>query len=86
MSDSVFASGNIVLKPSKAALPGLSVTPGLKPTDITASGVVSKISLFARNDWLVIECSIIGSANKSSALAAILSESISEFMRSRRCS
>ena len=38
MSDSILALGKIVLNPSKAALPGLSVTPGLKPTEITASG------------------------------------------------
>ncbi len=32
------ASGKIVRKPSNAAFPGLSVTPGLKPTDTTISG------------------------------------------------
>ena len=41
MSESDLASGKIVKKPSNAAFPGLSVTPGLKPTEITASGIVS---------------------------------------------
>ena len=44
ISESWLALGKMVLKPSNAALPGLSVTPGLKPTEITTSGVVEKIS------------------------------------------
>ena len=73
ISESGEASGKIVLNPSKAALPGLSVTPGLNPTETTASGVSGNISLLPKKDWLVIECSMIGSANKSSARAAISS-------------
>ena len=49
ISDSWLALGKMVLKPSNAALPGLSVTPGLKPTEITKSGIVSKILLDWRN-------------------------------------
>ena len=81
MSESSEASGNIVLNPSKAALPGLSVTPGLNPTETTASGVWENISLLPKKDWLVIECSMIGSANKSSALAAISAWGTSELIR-----
>ena len=73
MSESGEVFGNIVLNPSNAAFPGLSVTPGLNPTEITASGVSENISVLLKKDWLVVECSIIGSANKSSALEAISS-------------
>ena len=50
MSESGEAFGNIVLNPSKAALPGLSVTPGLNPTETTASGVCENISLLPKKD------------------------------------
>ena len=55
MSESSEALGKIVLNPSKAALPGLSVTPGLNPTETTASGVCENISLLPKKDWLVID-------------------------------
>ena len=49
ISESRLAFGKMVLKPSNAALPGLSVTPGLKPTEITISGVAEKISGDCKN-------------------------------------
>ena len=70
--------GNNVLKPSNAAAPGLSVTPGLNPTDITASGHILNKSRLEINNSLVHECSIIGSANKSSTLFPISSGVIDE--------
>ena len=70
--------GNIVLNPSSAAAPGLSVTPALKPTEITASGVFANSSVFLMNNWSVQEYSMIGSANKSSTRAEISADSIDE--------
>ena len=49
MSEFISASGKIVRKPSSAAFPGLSVTPGLNPTDMTASGASGKTSVNCKN-------------------------------------
>ena len=75
------ASGNIVRKPSKAALPGLSVTPALKPIVTVMSGDSVNSSELSKCKELVALSSIIGSANTSSTLEEISSEVISLSMR-----
>ena len=54
--------GKSVSRPSKPACPELSVTPGLKPTWIAASGGLGKSSSILES---MEPTSITGSANKS---------------------
>ncbi len=80
ISESV-ACGKIVQKPSSAAFPGLSVTPGLKPIVITQSGAVGNISELLIASMLVDPISMIGSVNKSLEREEISSPEISDFIR-----
>ena len=72
--------GKIVRKPSVAAFPGLSVTPGLKPTVMTVSGDDGKASVVS-SVVLVAPCSMIGSAKRSSTRASMSFDDVSPLMR-----
>ena len=67
----------MVLNPSSAALPGLSVTPGLNPIVTTMSGSCENNSLSLKCSESVALASIIGSAKTSSALLATSAAEIS---------
>ena len=73
--------GKMVWKPSYAALPGLSVTPGLKPMVITASGVVGKCSLDVKKSSSVSASSIIGSAKRSFTRLAMSAFSVFDLIK-----
>ena len=63
------ASGKIVRNPSRAALPGLSVTPALKAIVTVMSGDSENSVGLSKCKESVALSSIIGSANTSSTLA-----------------
>ena len=75
------ASGKIVRNPSRAALPGLSVTPALKPIVTIISGDSGNSVELSICEESVALSSMIGSANTSSALRETSSEVISLSMR-----
>ena len=63
---SMRASGKRVRKPSRAALPALSVTPGLKPTVMTRSGVSENRASSLSHAEPRRPTSMIGSTKRSS--------------------
>ena len=78
MSASFPASGKTVRKPSSAALPGLSVTPGLNPIVIVCAGCSEKCCSSESMLSPTLLASITGSAKISSTLGAISSSDIDE--------
>ena len=75
------ARGKIVMNPSSAAVPGLSVTPALKPIVIALDGASGKCVGFDKRRVFVPPSSMIGSANKSSTRSAICSAGTSVLIR-----
>ena len=70
-------SGKRSLKPSFAAAPGLSVTPGLNPTVMVNEGGMGKNVLSFNNDVFVAPCSMIGSEKISCTRGSIAPASYS---------
>ena len=74
------SSGKRVRNPSVAAFPGLSVTPGLKPTVMTVSGPSSNADVLSMVVFAA-PTSMMGSANRSSTRSAMASASVAPLMR-----